>query len=203
MYEKNIAKAFVAVCAKVENVKRDTTGQVGNQKYKYATLESVLEVLHPLWVENKLACPQFVVDDVLYTQLVHESGELIEFGKYNLGAMTKSQDRGSAITYARRYMLCSIFGIAQEDDDGAADKGKPKANLPTNGEKTAQAEFGTSTEFKKYYADTIDAIGRLPSKDMAGQLRKRIDRIAKVDEQYALNATEALDLKLDELHMQG
>lgn len=117
---KTIAAAFVAACAEVENVKRDTQGQVGNQKYKYATLESVLEMIHPILAKHKLALAQFVDGDSLMAMLIHESGEKLGLGSYSLGPIGKHQERGSAITYGRRYQLTAIFGITQEDDDGAA-----------------------------------------------------------------------------------
>lgn len=201
---KSIYKSLVTVCAEVENVKRDTSGQVGNSKYKYATIDAVLEVVQPLLKANGLALVQYVEDDAMVATLYHEGGESLPMGRYNLGVFVDSQKRGSAITYARRYQLCSIFGIAQEDDDGKADaRDKPAGNPPTNGEKTAQAEFGTATEFKKYYNETMEAIKRLPSKDDAAVIRKRIERIQKVDDQYGANATDALELRLDDLHMQG
>ena len=201
---KNIHQALVAVCANVKNVKRDTQSQVGNSKYQYATIDAVLEVLQPLLKDAGLALVQYVENDAMVATLYHESGESLPMGRYNLGTFVDSQKRGSAITYARRYQLCSIFGIAQEDDDGKADaRDKPAGNPPTNGEKTAQAEFGTATEFKKYYADTMDAIKRLPSKDDAAVIRKRIARVGKVDDQSVDNLNDALELRLDELHMQG
>ena len=120
---KTIFEAFVNVCAKIENVKRDTDGQVGNTRYKYATIDSVLAVVHPLLSENGLALAQYVDGDNLRSILIHKSGEQIEFGSYALGQIGKHQERGSAITYGRRYQICSIFGIAQEDDDGAAASG--------------------------------------------------------------------------------
>ena len=198
-----IHQALVNVCAKVVNVKRDTTGQVGNQKYSYATIDAVLEVTQPLLAANGLALLQYVDGDALKALLVHESGEKLEMGAYNLGNFIDSQKRGSAITYGRRYQLCSIFGIAQEDDDGAEASKPAKSNPPTNGAKTAQGEFGTAGNFKKFYTDTIAAIDRMTQKEQASIIWERIRRIENVDEQYALNATDALQLKLDDLHMQG
>lgn len=205
MAEKRLHKALVAVCGQVENVKRDTQGQVGNSKYKYATIDAVLEVTQPLLVKNGLALVQYVRGDNLIAELHHEDGEVWSFGEYNLGVFIDSQKRGSAITYGRRYQLCSIFGIAQEDDDGAeaSKPSKSSPNSPTNGAKTAQGEFGAAVEFKKYYSETISAIERLPNKEAAAVIWARIRRIENVDDQYAQNATDALQLKLDDLHLQG
>jgi hypothetical protein len=122
----SIYEALIKTYAAVENVVRKADGQVGNQRYKYATLEDVLNMMRPILAENKLAAIQYVEGDELKTELIHQSGEKLELGAYNLGALSKHQERGSAITYGRRYVLCSVFGIAQEDDDGAsADKIPP------------------------------------------------------------------------------
>jgi hypothetical protein len=118
MSEKKLHKALVAVCGKVTNVKRDTVGQAGRGEYKYATIDAVLDVLQPLFRDHGLALVQYVRGDSLISELHHEDGEVWAMGEYNLGAFADSQKRGSAITYGRRYQLCSIFGIAQEDDDG-------------------------------------------------------------------------------------
>src|SRR5690606_24979315 len=57
---------------------------------------------------------------VLITRLVHESGEWIA-GKYPIHPVKADpQGEGSALTYARRYALMAIAGIAPEDDDGNA-----------------------------------------------------------------------------------
>ena len=49
---------------------------------------------------------------------MHKSGQWIS-GQYPLPKGLGSQDMGKAISYARRYSLCAILGIAAEDDDGA------------------------------------------------------------------------------------
>lgn len=114
-------KSIAAVQAAVEDVKRDAEGQVGNHKYKYADLAQVLQMLRPLLKENRLAILQSPCirdgHSVLHTLVAHESGEKHDFGDYPLGEYRKPQELGSAITYARRYSICSIFGIAQEDTD--------------------------------------------------------------------------------------
>lgn len=123
-----IYKAIIAVQSKIEDVKRDTKGQVGNQQYKYATLDAVLEMLRPLLAENGLAVLQIPDGAGLKTKLIHRSGEALDCGEYLIGAHEKQQAIGSAITYGRRYSLCAIFGISQVDDDGAeASKDKPPA----------------------------------------------------------------------------
>jgi len=63
---------------------------------------------------------QLVRERMLETRLIHSSGQWIG-AAYALPNLADSQDMGSAITYARRYSLCAILGIAGEDDeDGEA-----------------------------------------------------------------------------------
>jgi len=53
--------------------------------------------------------------------LAHESGECVKSGwLYVPAAKRDPQGFGSALTYARRYTLMSVCGIAPEDDDGNA-----------------------------------------------------------------------------------
>lgn len=155
MTGKKLHKALVEVCGAVENVKRDTKGQVGNTKYFYATIDAVLEVVQPLLKANGLALVQYVRGDCLIAELHHEDGEVWSFGEYNLGNFIDSQKRGSAITYGRRYQLCSIFGIAQEDDDGAA-----ASNVKATASKSSV--FSTKVDREKYEKRLIEQMESSP-----------------------------------------
>lgn len=117
---QSIHQALIKVQAKAESLARDTLGQVGAQKFKYGTLDALREMLRPLLADNGLGIIHWVDGDSLYTKVIHESGSSMTFGGYPLGAFTKDQDRGKAITYARRYHESAIFGIAQEEDPDKA-----------------------------------------------------------------------------------
>src|SRR5690348_9568300 len=55
------------------------------------------------------------------TRLMHKSGQWIEDdGLFVPATKSDAQGFGSALTYARRYSLCAMVGIAPEDDDGNA-----------------------------------------------------------------------------------
>lgn len=107
--------------------------------YNYADLPSILDLTRKPLSENGLAVAQMTVVHegamLLVTRLLHSSGEYIE-ASYPLPIGAAAQDMGSAITYARRYTLCPLLGIAPEDDDDgkAAQENdvRPSAPPPSN-----------------------------------------------------------------------
>lgn len=91
---------------------------------KYADLASCWDACRDALSKNELAViqtPEANPDIVIVmTTLVHSSGEWIR-GRLSMKP-TKSdpQGMGSALTYARRYALAAMVGLAQVDDDGNA-----------------------------------------------------------------------------------
>jgi len=92
----------------------------GGYEYRYADLADVIEACRPALSKNGLAVVQPMSQRdghiVLITRLLHESGEWID-SELPMGVYQRPQEQGSAITYARRYALSSLLGIAAEDDD--------------------------------------------------------------------------------------
>lgn len=91
-------------------------------KSNYASLPAILKALREPLAANGLAFVQSSdsVEGKCYieTVLMHESGQWIS-GSYPVNPTKNDpQGLGSATTYARRYALCAMLGIAQEDDDG-------------------------------------------------------------------------------------
>lgn len=97
-------------------------------KSKYADLASVWDAIRAPLSANGLCVVQLPEPSadgkmVLRTILAHSSGAQIET-VYPLNPVAQTpQGYGSAITYARRYTLMAITGVAPEDDDGNAASG--------------------------------------------------------------------------------
>ncbi len=104
----------------------------------YADLASCWDACRKPLSDNGLAIIQRpeIVDGKLRlsTILAHSSGEWIS-GEYPIEPMRQVKEKGwepsgdpqsmgSAVTYARRYSLSAMVGIASEDDDGNAATGK-------------------------------------------------------------------------------
>lgn len=120
-----IAPALVKAQASFEPVLTDREGQLGNRKYKYASLGSIRSMVIPRLTANDM----FLVQDPqtnesgkmwVQTRVIHKTGEWMEGGLIEF-AMTDGDVKslGSAITYICRYSLVAFFNIVIDfDDDG-------------------------------------------------------------------------------------
>lgn len=108
--------------AEMEGAKKDAANPAFRSKY--ADLASVWDAIRePLTKHGlsviQLPCPAPDGHVGLVTTLLHESGESISQVFFMpVKDKTNAQAVGSALTYARRYSLMAVCGIAPEDDDG-------------------------------------------------------------------------------------
>lgn len=121
-----LAAALAKAQGEIRNAKKDADNPFF--KSKYADLASVWDACREALSKNEIAVIQApcIVDGKLCirTKLIHSSGEFEE-GLLPIAVpiTAKAQEMGSAITYARRYSLQSMVGVAPEegeDDDGNA-----------------------------------------------------------------------------------
>lgn len=153
------------------NPKKDTKGY----GYKYAQLDQIIEIVKPVLAEYGLGVIQSphgpIVDGclTLKTIIFHQSGEhLIEQFAIPLKEGTNvTQDYGSALTYARRYHLLSLFNLAAEDDDGAGSNQKKPA-APVRNKPSDDGKKKKPTEAHgKLMQEADDRIGDLQILDWA------------------------------------
>lgn len=114
---------------------RDGKGNFG----AYTTLGGAIAAVQPA-CEQGLSHTQTLApigDDlmVLRTTLMHTSGEQISSDlplpiRYQSTRGSEMQAMGSALTYARRYSLLAIYGLAGEDDDDDGETAIPAKAEP-------------------------------------------------------------------------
>ena len=128
-------------------------------KSKYADLSSVMAACLPALNSNGIAVFQPTGEDeagrFVRTILAHSSGETIECRVPLIVGKNDMQGYGSAVTYARRYGLMSMAGIAPEDDDGNA---------------AAKAAPDPRAEFEADVAQAVRGIGREATMESLGAL---------------------------------
>lgn len=119
-----IVKAQTAIKAPTKNREVEVKMRAGGKyKFRYATLDSVIEHVRKPLTENDLWFIQTAASRdsvaVMETMLIHKSGQWI-MGEQPLRIDGQgNQEIGSAVTYAKRYGLCAMLGLAADEDDDA------------------------------------------------------------------------------------
>lgn len=171
MTEKSTLAAALAK-AQMEMSKALKSSDNPHFRSKYADLGNVMDACLPALNKYGIAVVQpFITDDIngkaVKTVLIHESGETLECAVPLIIGKNDMQGLGSAITYARRYGLMAMAGIAPEDDDGnaAAASMKGKANVQQqaitdtwkDGVLDSLPENATPRQKAEAFADAINA----------------------------------------------
>ena len=129
-----ISSALAKAQGQIENAIKDSSNPFF--KSKYADLTSVWAACRKQLSENGLSVIQSPEESShgisVVTMLCHSSGQWIR-SKYSMpcdSSKLTPQVIGSAITYARRYALSAMVGIApHDDDDGNEASNKPANNV--------------------------------------------------------------------------
>lgn len=126
-----LAEALASAQDEMENATKDSVNP--HFKSKYADLAACREATKPIY-KHGLSIVQQVIsrpDAIgLRTVLLHKSGEWMASVMFVAPEKNGPQAAGSVITYLRRYMLCAMLGIAQEDDDANAGSMRPAGTPP-------------------------------------------------------------------------
>ena len=147
-------KALFAALAKAQAAMGKAQKNAKNPHFRstYADLGAVMDACMPALIDNGFCLFQPIGSDehgaYVETILAHSSGESISCRVPLIVGKNDMQGFGSAVTYARRYGLMAMAGIAPEDDDGnAAAKAPPPA----------KPAFDAATEGKRIMAAIADA----------------------------------------------
>lgn len=122
-----LAAALAKVQAELPKLERDRTVEVETKKgpytYSYVTLATLSAAVLPLLAKQGLsftAMPGAGSDGKMCVRysLMHSSGEALT-GEFPISGEGGIQMIGGRITYARRYCLAAVVGIAADEDDDA------------------------------------------------------------------------------------
>jgi hypothetical protein len=132
----SLAAALAKAQMVLTNPEKSLTGTLpGNRPdepgrtFRYASLSSGLDIVRKVLGQHEIATLQTTMIDQdiqtvsLTTMLAHSSGEWIasDWPVCTLSEMAMPRRMGAALTYARRYGLFTLVGIAGEDDLDAPD----------------------------------------------------------------------------------
>ena len=112
--ETNIYQKLLNVKAKWIKLQRDTKAF----NYKYATLSQIQEKFSDELQNQKLVVIHYIKDNEVVTEIRDTESELFVASSIRMNDDVQAQDKGSEITYFRRYNLLSLLDLEVEDDDG-------------------------------------------------------------------------------------
>jgi hypothetical protein len=180
-------------------------------KSRYADLASVRDAVTAPLAKNGLSIVHATGLDnnvfVVFTRMIHTSGQWIE-AVYPITADTnKPQAMASAYTYAKRYSTSALTNIASEEDDdaqSAQDAGKsngngfPAGNPDVKYYKTAATTPGAvkAQDNNSYYKRLEREIDELKSKAEAREWRRLNER--EIDERVSPEAMLHLSERYEE-----
>jgi hypothetical protein len=151
-----LASALAKAQAQLVNPEKSLTATIrggrlgdGERTFRYAPLASGLDIVRKTLGQHEIATVQTTAIDTaagmvnLTTMLAHASGEWIasDWPVCPTAETANPQRMGAALTYARRYALFTLVGIAGEDDLDAPDLCAPRGT-GTEGRST---EAGTES----------------------------------------------------------
>lgn len=137
-------------------------------KSRYVDLCGVLKAVQPVLAKNGLCVTQIIVGGDLITMLSHKSGQWFK-SVCPIGTYKSQQDRGSAITYTKRYAMCAILGIAADsDDDGnsATDTDKKQGGMKQAHQPDKAAPVFTGAQLQ----EALDELAKATTKEEAKEV---------------------------------
>lgn len=154
-----LLKAFIAAQGEMDGAKKNSANPAFKSKYADlgAVCDAVMEALNKHGI-GVIQFPTYDADGVhVQTILAHSAGGTMSDVLTLKPQQATPQGVGSAVTYARRYALSAICGIAPEDDDGnAASKMGP----------------GGKTQVANGQGNAIDASAGQPATTNSAQAKK-------------------------------
>jgi ERF superfamily len=174
----SLAAALAKAQMVLTNPERSLTGTLPGARpdepgrtFRYASLSSGLDIVRKVLGQHEIATLQTTIIDQdiqtvsLTTVLAHASGEWIasDWPVCTLSDMAAPRRMGAALTYARRYALFTLVGIAGEDDLDAPDlAGQPAEGASKAGNGLDQGKVnGSGAAGTVGTAGTLSATGTL------------------------------------------
>jgi hypothetical protein len=134
----------------VATIRSNGPGGSVERAFRYAPLASGLDIVRKTLSQHEIATVQTTAVEQpagivnLTTVLAHSSGEWIasDWPVCALSEMATPHRTGAALTYARRYALFTLFGIAGEDDIDAPDLNALSTSTPSPRKQPTSANNG-------------------------------------------------------------
>jgi hypothetical protein len=197
-----IASALAKAQAEMTNPEKSLVATIrspfpreADRTFRYAPLSSGLDIVRKSLGRHEIATIQTTAIDSetgllrLTTVLAHASGEWIssDWPVCQISDMASAQRVGAALTYARRYALFTLVGIAGEDDLDAPDLGAlPKSGVELRRSDPPGPSTGQGAAAERPPRDggtpTVSSPRSVLPPDQSASLRERlVDQLASIN----------------------
>jgi hypothetical protein len=175
-----LASALAKAQGELVNPEKSLVATI-HRAFRYAPLSSGLDIVRKVLGQHEIATVQTTSIDRegglinLTTVLAHASGEWIasDWPVCAVSETATPHRMGAALTYARRYALFTLVGIAGDDDLDAPDLTTPTNKIPgpetPKGDGNGQLNGGN---INRRMADTMQMDVRKPSQSSEPQRRR-------------------------------
>ena len=193
-----LTKALIGFHKAVDKIEKNARANYG----KFADLANVLSTVTPALHANGLAITQTFLEDSLVTTLHHTSGETLNstVKLYIQDGRNITQEWGKAVTYQRRYAICSILGIVADMDTDAESEAPASAKTasapvkPANVQKAVMSQAFQAGQKAIKAAKTLDSLSDL-SKRVAERFEKQDLNRQEYDDLLKLLLNKESELK--------
>jgi len=197
---ENLKAKLLAIKTEIGKVYKDASNS--GLKFKYATLSNILNKVNSLLDKHQVL---MTISIQMNSELTSITNKLIysgtvefldvtgnEFKEYHFNFPSDTQQKndiqafGSTMTYAQRYMLGAIFGIAFDDEDPDNDKNtvknEPKQTTYQSNTKVSNGNLISEAQSKRLYAIT-------KSKDLSKET------VLSILSKYGYNTSKEIEMK--------
>ena len=170
-----LTKALIGFHKAVDKIEKNARANYG----KFADLANVLSTVTPALHANGLVLTQTFLENSLVTTLHHTSGETLSSScpLVVCDGRNQTQEWGKAVTYQRRFSICSILGIvADMDTDDVPDlppstKTTPAQAKPANVKQAVASQAFQAGQKAIKAAKTLDSLS-----DLSKRVAERFDK---------------------------
>jgi ERF superfamily len=173
----------------------------GDRTFRYASLSSGLEIVRKALGKHEIAIVQTTGIDRdaglvrLTTLLAHSSGEWVssDWPVCAIGDIAAPHKMGAALTYARRYALFTLAGIAGEDDFDAPDLSISIANQGTSNRTEPMRTVHTDRGSRNESGSAVAAANRRINRKRPGPEATLSEEESKAARDKLVNEVAGLD----------
>jgi len=163
---------FKNIQKELQTIERTAEGY----NYKYTDLPTIWKKTRDIITKNNFIVMNEISDNAVTTIALHKDGEKLT-STIELNRDLKPQDKGSEISYYRRYNLSAIFNIITGDDDDDAKTANKAPQIATPQVKPQDVSKMTIEELEAYWKANATSLTEAQKQEVIAKKQQLNDKI--------------------------